>query len=85
MNEFKYHICNEHGDYRIKLGFDWDYGQTHRYIYLEETAFANYVPFPKFVYQTAPEAQHFLRILKEWMDRLIAARPNSKKWLNETG
>lgn len=80
-DEFKYHICNERGDFRIKLGFDWDYGQTHKYVYLENTAFANYVPFIKFNFNTAEEAQYFLKILKNWINRLINARPKSKEWL----
>ncbi len=80
-DEFKYYICNERGDFRIKLGFDWDYGQTHRYIYLENTAFADYAPIPKFIYQTAEEAQHYLKIIREWIARLIAARPKSKEWI----
>lgn len=80
---YRFHIQKSGVEFHIRIGLDWDYGQTHKYIPLCRTAFADYAPITKFIYSNAIDAMTELAMLKDWMRNMFKARPKSKEFLRQ--
>jgi hypothetical protein len=66
----------------IKIGLDWDQGQTHFYIPLQNTPFIK-GPIQTNEFETMDNAMIAYKTLRNWMETIYYKQPNSANFIND--